>query len=160
MTDLWRRIPRTLLIRLAYLVVGLKFGSLWLVQGEGSPWIHALRLVVLMAVVMTVAEVVRRWAARRGRRVNHHALGRFLLAKLGVVALAVAAGLLLQDWLANANVWVGLGLAVVVAVAGPLIHPWLVRAADESEDDPVDIQVDTQADTQVDTPAAAALAVA
>ncbi|MGY4708371.1 hypothetical protein ACXDF8_02160 [Mycolicibacterium sp. CBM1] len=128
MTDLWRRIPRPVLIRIAYLIVGVKLGALWLAQGDSSPWQHALRLIVLMAAVMAVTTVVRKWAARRGRHVAHHPIGRFLLAKFAIVALAVAAGLGLESAIANADLWVAVGLAAVVAVAGPLIHPWLVKA--------------------------------
>jgi hypothetical protein len=129
----WRP-PRPLLIRTAYLVVGVKIGALWLAQGENSPWEHALRLLVLMAVVMAVMTVVRHWAARRGRRVAHHPIGRFLLAKLTLVGLAVFAGLALEDSIANVNLWVSAGLAVMVAVVGPIVHPWLVKA-DAAEPD-------------------------
>ncbi|CAN5356261.1 hypothetical protein BH09ACT8_BH09ACT8_03870 [soil metagenome] len=128
MTDFWRRIPRHVLIRLGYLIAGAKIGALWLAQGDSSPWEHALRLLALMASVMAVAEVARRWAARRGRRVNHHAVGRFIVVKVGLMALAVAAGLLLQNQLVHVDVWVSVGLAVVVAGLGPVIHPWLVKS--------------------------------
>ncbi|MBB3748898.1 hypothetical protein FHT44_001359 [Mycolicibacterium sp. BK634] len=122
------RIPRHALIRGAYLVVGIKFGAIWLAQGDSSPWEHAVRLIVLMGIVMTVASVVRWWAARRGRHVAHHPIGRFLMAKVALVAMAVAAGLALENSVSNADLWVGLGIAAVVGLAGPAIHPWLTKA--------------------------------
>ena len=126
-------IPRTALIRAGYLVAGIKIGALWLAQGDSSPWEHALRLVALMAVVMAVAAAVRWLAARRGRHVAHHPIGRFLMAKMALVVMAVAAGLALENSISNVDVWVALGLAAVVAVAGPVIHPWLMNA------DPVEL---------------------
>ncbi|MDY6998197.1 MAG: hypothetical protein SW019_16490 [Actinomycetota bacterium] len=128
MTEFWRRIPRHHLIRAAYLAAGLKIGSLWLLQGDSSPVEHAVRLIALLAAVMLVAELVRRAAARRGRQVPHHPIGRFLLAKVALVGLALVAGLALDDLLAHAELWVGAGLILVVSLAGPRIHPWLVKA--------------------------------
>lgn len=96
-------------------------------QGDSSPWVHALRLLILMAVVMAVAALVRHWAALRGRKVAHHAIGRFLLAKVTLVALAMAAGLALDTSISHADAWVSVGLAAVVALGGPIIHPWLVK---------------------------------
>ncbi|MCX2929371.1 hypothetical protein ORI20_03735 [Mycobacterium sp. CVI_P3] len=134
MTVFGLRIPREALIRTGYLVVGIKFGTLWLAQGTSSPWEHALRLVALMAIVMTVATAVRWWAARLGRPVAHHPIGRFLMAKMALVAMAVAAGLALENSVSNVDLWVGLGIAAVVAVVGPLIHPWLINGAPAEPD--------------------------
>ncbi|EHB55006.1 hypothetical protein MycrhDRAFT_2200 [Mycolicibacterium rhodesiae JS60] len=128
MTVFGIRIPRRTLIRVAYLVVGIKFGAIWLVQGDSSPWEHALNLVALMGIVMAVAAAVRWWAARRGRPVAHHPIGRFLLAKMALVAMAVAAGLALENSVSNVDLWVGVGIAAVVGLAGPAIHPWLTKA--------------------------------
>lgn len=128
MTDFWRRIPRQHLIRAGYLLAGLKIGTLWMAQGDSSPAEHAVRLVALLAAIMAVAEVVRRLAARRGRQVVHHPIGRFLLAKAAVVGLAVVAGIAAESWLPHAELWVGSGLIVLVGIVGPQIHPWLVRA--------------------------------
>lgn len=129
MTVFGNRFPRHVLIRVAYLAVGIKFGAIWLVQGDSSPWEHALNLIALMAVVMAVAAAVRWWAARRGRSVAHHPIGRFLMAKTALVAMAVAAGLALENSVSNVDLWVGLGIAAVVGLVGPAIHPWLTKAA-------------------------------
>lgn len=67
MTDFWRRIPRQVLIRIVYLVVGLKLGALWLAQGVA-----------------------------------------------------------LDGWIADADLWVAIGMGAAVAFGGPLIHPWLM----------------------------------
>jgi hypothetical protein len=129
------RISRSALIRAIYLVVGIKFGAIWLAQGDSSPWEHALKLVALMGIVMSVATAVRWWAARRGRHVAHHPIGRFLMAKAALVALAVAAGLALENSVSHADLWVGVGLAAVVGLVGPVIHPWLMKA-DSAEPEP------------------------
>ncbi len=127
MTDFWRRIPRQLLIRIVYLVVGLKLGALWLAQGDSSPAEHALRLLILMAVVMAVATGVRRWREHRGHHVTHHPIGRFLLVKVALLAGAMLAGLALDGWIADADLWVAIGMGAAVAFGGPLIHPWLMK---------------------------------
>lgn len=73
MTD-YSRDP-SIKIRIGYLVAGVVTGVLWLVN-DGSPVEHARRLLVLVAVVMTVSWVVRRVAARCGREVPRHPIGR------------------------------------------------------------------------------------
>jgi hypothetical protein len=134
------RISRSALIRVIYLVVGIKLGAIWLAQGSSSPWEHALRLVVLMAIVMTVAAVLRWWAARRGRHVAHHPIGRFLMAKLALVTLAVVAGIALENVISHVDLCVGVGLAAVVGLVGPAIHPWLMNS-DPAEPEPTDAAV-------------------
>lgn len=87
---------RSALIRAGYVVAGLKIGALWMAQGDSSPWVHALRLLILMA-------------------------------KVTLVALAMAAGLALDTSISHADAWVSVGLAAVAALGGPIIHPWLVK---------------------------------
>ena len=113
-------------IRRRYLVAGLVIGTLWLVHGGQSPWMHALRLLVLMGIVMAVAALVRRLAAARGRRLPHHPIGRFLAAKIAMLGLALFVATAF-DWLPYTDVWIAFGLAVAVLALGPRMHPWLMR---------------------------------
>jgi hypothetical protein len=119
---------------IGYLIAGGAIGALWLAHSGESPWEHALRLLALMGIAMAVSTMVRRWASRRGRRVPQHSIGRFLLAKLALLVLAVGAGILLQRWIPDPDVWIGVGLGVVVTVIGPVIHPWLTGASHEDVD--------------------------
>lgn len=135
MTDFWRRVRGPLLVRTGYLIAGVKIGALWLVSGDSSLWAHALKLLALMAVVMTVVAAVRWRQERRGQHVSRHPVGRFLFLKLALVAVAVIAAFTLGHWIPNIDVWVGLGLGAVVTVLGPVIHPWLVKTDKAVTDD-------------------------
>ncbi|AQA01248.1 hypothetical protein BVC93_01090 [Mycobacterium sp. MS1601] len=114
--------------QIGYLVAGMVFGGLWLLHSSDPLWETVLRLLLIMGVVMTLSTAVRHWASRRGKNVPEHSVGRFLIAKLGLLALAVVAGLALDSWVHSADLWIGLGMCVLVAVVGPLIHPWLSGA--------------------------------
>lgn len=115
--------------RIAYLAAGAVFGALWLAHSGDPLWETALRLLVIMGVAMTLSSTLRHRAARRGRNVPEHSVGRFLIAKLGLLTAAVTAGLLLQPWVHAADLWIGVGMCVLVAVGGPRIHPWLTGSA-------------------------------
>lgn len=123
------RLPQSTKIRIGYLVAGVTIGALWMAHAGESPWQHALRLVALMVGVMTVATVARRVATRRGRHRQHPRLGRFIVLKGAVVALAVMATLVLDKWIDKPDRWIGLGLTAVVALVGPMVHPWLTAEA-------------------------------
>lgn len=110
-----------------YVAAGVVLGGLWLAHRGQSPWEHAIRLLGLMAVVMAVSTAARHFAARAGKQVRSHAIGRFLLLKVALVALAVGAGLVLGERIPNADMWIGVGMGVTVAVVGPMVHPWLMR---------------------------------
>lgn len=116
-------------VRIGYLVAGVTIGALWMAHAGESPWQHAVRLVVLMIGVMTVAAVARRAAERRGQHPRHPRLGSFIALKGSVITLAVMAGFVLDGRIANPDMWIGLGLIAVVALIGPLIHPWLFAEA-------------------------------
>ena len=113
-------------IRLGYAAAGALTGVLWLAH-EGSPLEHAVRLLVLMAVVMGVSQWVHHIAERRGRGLPKHPIGRFLMAKVALVALALAAAMALEGWLPEVNLWVAVGMGALVALAGPALHPWLMK---------------------------------
>jgi low temperature requirement protein LtrA len=126
MTEFWRGCSPRVRIRACYLVAGLVTGALWVAQ-HGSPLEHAVRLLALMAVVMTVSRAVRWWADRRGRRLPEHPIGRFLVAKVALVVVALAAAVTLDGVVAHADQWVAVGIGIAVAMAGPLLHPWLMK---------------------------------
>jgi hypothetical protein len=116
----------------AYVVAGLVIGGVWMLHAGESPLVHAIRLLVLMAVVMSLSTAARRVAAKRGRVVAHPPLGRFLVLKLALLALAVVAATMLDAWVPHADVWIAVGLALLVMTVGPHVHPWLVgRTATE-----------------------------
>ncbi len=115
-------------MRIGYLAAGAVFGALW-VSHSGDPlWETVLRLLVIMGVAMALSAGLRHWAAQRGRAVPGHSIGRFLIAKLGLLLLAVVAGLMLQPWVSAADLWIGVGMCALVAVAGPMLHPWLAES--------------------------------
>lgn len=137
MTDFLRSTGSTK-IRLGYLVAGLVIGALWLSHSEDPPLEIGLRLLALMAVVMVASTLVRRAAERRGKRVPQHRIGRFLAVKVALLAGAVVAGIVLEGSIAHADMWIGVATAVVVALAGPALHPWLTGHADANDEVEVD----------------------
>ena len=133
MTVFWRQLPKDVQTRIGYAIAGMAIGALWLAQAGHPPLEHALRLLAIMAVVMAVSTAVRWWAQRRGQQLPRHPIGRFLVAKLGLVAAAAAAVMTLGQWVPGIDVWVAVGLFVVVAVGGPPIHPWLLNPSHDIE---------------------------
>jgi hypothetical protein len=113
-----------------YLVVGLILGAAWVWQEGESPWAHALRVAILLVFVAPVVRWVRqRYATKRGRGPGIGVPVRgWLLAKLVLVSIALAIEVLLEQWLSlsAATEIAALCLAVTVAVAGPLLHGWLM----------------------------------
>jgi pimeloyl-ACP methyl ester carboxylesterase len=113
-----------------YLVMGFILGATWVWHENESPWIHALRVVIVVVLVAPVIRWVRQRYAKhpgrgRGARVR---LRGWLLAKLVLVVTALGIELLLEKWLslsAAAEI-AALWLGVTVAVAGPLLHERLM----------------------------------
>jgi hypothetical protein len=114
-------------VRIGYLAAGVVTAVLWQAH-DGSPLEHALRLLALMAIVMGGSWLAHRVAERRGRTLPQHPVGRFLLAKVAVVAVALVAAVALENVLADPNLWVALGMGATVALLGPSLHPWLMNA--------------------------------
>jgi hypothetical protein len=114
-------------VRTGYLVAGVVTAVLWQAH-DGSPLEHALRLLALVAVVMGGSWLVHRIAEHRGRALPQHPVGRFLLAKVGIVAVALVAAVALESVFADPNLVVALGMGAVVALLGPVLHPWLMNA--------------------------------
>jgi arylsulfatase len=113
-----------------YTVIGLVLGGTWVWQENEAPWIHAIRVVVLLVLV---APVIRRIRRRYGKRADRERAGEVHLrgwieVKLVLVVLALGLELLLEQWLSRnaAAEFVALCLSVTVAIAGPLLHERLV----------------------------------
>ncbi|WIY01618.1 hypothetical protein QRX60_47655 [Amycolatopsis mongoliensis] len=112
--------------RSRFLALGLLLGVLWYVNGSRPLWEHALRMLVLMIVVLVALELLarRRYHGNERPHIRH---GWIIGAKLALLAVAVGADWLLAQWTSRANLIVAIGLAVVVAVAGPRLAHRAVR---------------------------------
>ncbi|WP_329561795.1 hypothetical protein [Kitasatospora sp. NBC_01266] len=111
-------------VRIAYAVGGLLFGAAWAL-GRGDPWWeHLVRVTVLLLAVVPPAQLLRRRQARRGgaRPGRQVPIGRLVLAKLVLLAVALAAGALLGRYLADPDLPVAAGITLVVAFGGPRYH--------------------------------------
>jgi len=119
-------------VRIRYLVIGAALGAAWGVNGSLPAWEHAVRLGLLIVVVVPLFALGRRfWFARTGRTdtaASSAHLRGWLIAKLALVLAAFGAQVLLERWMAQpaAAEVVGLTLFASIAVAGPLVHEWLV----------------------------------
>lgn len=124
-----RRAP----VRIRYAAVGLVLGGAWLWNGDLSPWVHALRLLVVVLVAFPVA----RWAHARYLRWRGSEAGSrphlwgLVVAKVLLVAIALVIELALEQWLGRtaATAVAAAAILVVVAVGGPLVHERLVVGA-------------------------------
>jgi phosphatidylglycerophosphate synthase len=112
--------------RSRYAIIGAILGVLWYVNDAGPLWEHAVCVIVIMFAVLVVLELVnrRRHGGADRPRISH---GRIIATKLVFLAVAIGAQWLLDQWTDYANVIVAVGLAVVVAVAGPRLQHHLVR---------------------------------
>lgn len=131
MTDFWWALSSESRVRIGYAVAAVLTAILWLAQ-HGTPLEHALRLLAIMAVVMTTSSAVHWLAERRGKHLPRHPIGRFLLFKLALVAVALGTAVALNGVVPHLDVWVALGMAAVVAGVGPALHPWLMNQRDSS----------------------------
>lgn len=113
--------------RSRYLILGVILGLFWYVNGAQPLWQHALRMLLIMAGVLIVLELLARRRHRGGGDRPHIAHGRIIAAKLVLLAVAVGAEWLLDLYTSRADLIVAIGLAVVVAVAGPPLEHHLVR---------------------------------
>lgn len=120
------RVP--LAIWLRYAVIGAVLGAAWLWDPTLPPWQHALRLTGIIVVAAPLFTVLRnRRLARLGRpdptATVAHVRG-WVLSKVALVIAALGAELALErQWdLQVAAEIVAVGLFLVAAVAGPLLH--------------------------------------
>ncbi|WP_405771913.1 hypothetical protein OHU34_42530 [Streptomyces sp. NBC_00080] len=118
--------PRQVVV--PYAVLGVLMGGLWAVNHGASLWEHTERLLLVALIVPPLLERLR---MRRRRRLGLEgeprvSLLRLTLLKVGVVALALAATWLLRGHVAGADYWTAAGMAVLVAVVGPVLHPSMI----------------------------------
>jgi hypothetical protein len=113
-----------------YVVTGLILSGTWVWQENEAPWIHAIRVVVLLVFVAPVIRWMRRrYGKRKGQQLAGGVPVRgWIAAKLVLVMLALGLELLLEQWMSRdgAAEVVALCLGVTVAIAGPLLHERLV----------------------------------
>jgi hypothetical protein len=109
-----------------YGLAGLILGATWVWHENQSPWIHAIRVaIVLLFVGPIIRWVQRRYAARAGRHLpGGMRIRGWMVAKLVLVVLAIGLELLLRQSLSHnaAAEITALCLGVAVAVCGPLLH--------------------------------------
>jgi uncharacterized membrane protein len=116
-------VPTLLWVR--YALLGLLLGGTWVLDAGEAPWLHAIRVAVLLLLVGPALRLARRRFGRHpgrtlpGGRVVHE----WLVAKLVLVVVAVGVELLLGIWLSRqtAAEIVGLLLALSVFIGGPLL---------------------------------------
>ncbi|MFJ9824688.1 hypothetical protein ACIRSU_09940 [Streptomyces sp. NPDC101160] len=107
-------------------LAGLYFGWRW-AHASGAAWQHALQLLCIMLAAMSAMRLIQRWRIRSGK--GEGAFGRLplyalALAKLALVASALAVEYLLQRWISPevARTLAGVGLGVAFAVVGLVLH--------------------------------------
>ncbi|WP_420309187.1 hypothetical protein ACOB87_00230 [Streptomyces sp. YS-B37] len=111
-----------------YPALGLLMGGLWAYNHGASLWEHTERLLLIALFVPPLLERLRISRRRRlGRESEPRvSLLRLTLLKLAVVALALVATWLLREEVATADYWTAAGMALVVAAAGPALHPYMI----------------------------------
>ena len=120
-----RRLTRG--VRGRYALTGLFIGTLIAVRGYVPLWEEAARLLALTFLVIPTVHAVR-VLRQRGRGPEpgpRISLARLVAAKLTIDGVALLADALLTGHIAGAHYLVGAGVALLVAGAGPLIHPKL-----------------------------------
>jgi hypothetical protein len=115
-------------LRVRYLALGLLMGGIWAWNGSTPLWVHAVKLVGLMAIVTMLVRLVRqRRAARAGIRAKPQlSVPRVLAVKASLVLAAMIVSWLLDGRVSHAYLVVATGLLVVVALLGPRLHPRLL----------------------------------
>ncbi|MFJ3698174.1 hypothetical protein ACIPW9_29365 [Streptomyces sp. NPDC090052] len=114
------------LVHAAFWGASLYFGWRWSSE-SGPAWQHALQLLAIMPAAVSAVQLVRRWRVRHRR--GDGVLGRLpvrdlFLAKLLLIASALALDYLLQCWIPpqSAQIIAGAGLCVAFATIGPALH--------------------------------------
>jgi len=111
-----------------YVVMGLITAGLWLLSGNAPAWQHLARAGIIIAIVLTVPDLIRR-RQPDGVAQPRIAIGRMLAARLALLAVAAVANAWLGHVTSHATVIVAAALAVVLATAGPRVHRRFVTPA-------------------------------
>ncbi|WP_327293631.1 MULTISPECIES: hypothetical protein [unclassified Streptomyces] len=117
---------RQRLVHAAFWFAGLYFGWRWASE-SGPAWQHALQLLATLLAAMSMVQLVRRWRERHRRGggvLNGLPVRDLFLAKLVLIASALAVDYLLQCWIPSqgAQIIAGAGLCVAFAIIGPALH--------------------------------------
>jgi hypothetical protein len=118
------------IIHARFAVAGVVIGGAWIWRAGASLWEHALRvLVVLLIAAPTLSYLRRRHAKRNGRPVGYFPMKELVIAKLGLITVAVGLQWALQKAVSTttASVVVGIAMAVTVGVGGPLLQRHVIR---------------------------------
>lgn len=107
--------------RTHYLIVGLAIGGLWVLNRDKSLLFHAVQMLAVMSALTALQIVLRRRAGQRPPYV------RLVVAKLGLVGLAVGVQWLLTPETTESNTIVAAGLVVVVTAVGPVLDRFAVN---------------------------------
>ncbi|MET8626994.1 hypothetical protein ABZW30_25065 [Kitasatospora sp. NPDC004669] len=116
--------PGRRLIHIGYAAAGACFGWRWAFVEHGPAWQRALHTLALMAVLAALAQAAR-WQRRRRRSPVgpfRLPLRNLILGKVLLVVLALGAGLVLDRWTSQAQLIVGTGLFLAIALGGPALH--------------------------------------
>lgn len=105
---------RTMKIHLKYLVMAAVIGGLWFQNRHRPAWEEGIRVLIVFALVMLL---MKRLVARRGITIE---LGPALLTKTVLIAIALAVQLLVGRWTSDPAGYVAVGLALIIALLGPL----------------------------------------
>ncbi|MFD7080003.1 hypothetical protein [Streptomyces sp. NPDC059918] len=117
-------------LRRGYFLIGLLFGAAWAVNRGMPVWEHAVRLLAFVIVVPPLLHAAQQRGRRKrgGQGAPHLSVLRATAAKCCLVAAAMPATALLRPYTSLADLVVGVGIAAVVALAGPWVHgSFLVR---------------------------------
>lgn len=113
-----------------YFVLGLLLGGTWVLNDAQAPWLHALRVAVLLLIIGPAIRMIRRrWGTHKDRTLpGGRVVREWMVAKLALVVIAIGLELLLSCWMSRsvAAELVGLWLGVTVAIGGPLLLERLV----------------------------------
>ncbi|OBA71703.1 hypothetical protein A5641_10325 [Mycobacterium sp. 1554424.7] len=121
-------VPAAIAVIAGYGFAGAVFAGLWMWHSTDPLWEEAARLLTLLAIVTVLSSIRHKRAAKQDAKAPTP-LGRFIIAKLALVIVAVIATLLLEQTTLNAGMWVAVGMATMVSVVGPAIHPWLSHSS-------------------------------
>jgi hypothetical protein len=115
-------------IWIRFVIIGMLLGGTWVWNENQPPWIHAVRILVLVVIV---GPLIRLFRQRRDGHQDEQSARRsfvkkWLLLKLTLVLTALSCELILEKWVSRtiAAPIVGLVLTVTVAVGAPLMFRW------------------------------------
>jgi hypothetical protein len=108
-------------VRARYAIQGLIMGCLWIATSGVPPWEHFLRAAIIGTIVLLVTDRTRLRRAGAGARPRLSAR-RMIVARIGLIAVATVAEMLLSHRTDAAATIVAVALAIVVAFGGPRVH--------------------------------------